>query len=74
MKFESIYANYSVHESQEKSELAIQNRRNHREGGGGDNFSFLCAKKLEKFRLFSNEFLFMPLRREYSREKRRKFF
>ena len=52
MKFESIYANYSVDESQEMSELAIQNRRNHREGGGGENFSFLRAKKLENFRLF----------------------
>ena len=56
MKFESIYANYSVHESQEKSEQAIQNRRSHREGGGGENFSFLCAKNLENCRLFPRNF------------------
>ena len=68
MEFESIYANYSVDELQEKSELAIQKGRRRWK------IFFLVCKKAGKFSSFSNEFLFMPSRRKYSREKDGFFF
>ena len=74
MKFESIYANYSVHESQEKSELAIQNRRNHREGGRGENFTFFCAKCWKIFAFFPRNFSLCHLDENISAKKDGNFF